>query len=383
MIFVIFTFLTLILALTACSSRTELPTEPSTMSTLEPTERLTDTPTPTRGEPTNTPTPLFSNVESEEPLRTFAQQKGFHIGAAVAYEPLVGEPLYAQILAREFNMLTAENVMKFENIHPAQDSYDFRAADALVEFAQENDMQIRGHTLVWHSQIPDWLTTQTWTRDELMEIMHDHITTVVSRYRGKISAWDVVNEGIDDYSSMRNTLWYKVIGPEYIDLAFQWAHEADPDALLLYNDYNAEGVGKKSNAVYELVTGLVERKVPIHGVGLQLHASISSYPLPWELELNMTRLSELGLVVHITEMDIRIKEPVTENLLSEQAKIYHDIAGVCLESDACQALVLWGFTDKHSWIPWFFKGYGSALPFDESYQPKPAYNALITALTKE
>ena len=279
-------------------------------------------------------------------------------------------------------MLTAENVMKFDTIHPSRDTYDFLKADALVTFAQENNMQVRGHTLVWHSQLPEWLTDHTWTRDELLKVLHDHITTVVSHFKGQISAWDVVNEGITDSGTMRNSIWHKTIGPEYIDLAFQWAHEADPDALLFYNDYNAEGIGGKSMAVNDLVTDLVERDIPVHGVGLQFHTALSGGAQPSELELNIKELS-LGLVVHITEMDIRILDPANEGKLMEQAKIYYDITKVCLESEACQALVLWGFTDKHSWIPWANKGYGSALIFDESYQPKPAYNALISALAEE
>jgi endo-1,4-beta-xylanase len=381
MVILLIAFSMLVLVMSACS------TPDSTVETL-PTDKPESpesgaTSNPTR-QPTSIPTPSFK-IEGTRtsPLRVSAQQRNFQIGAAVAYESLIDDPLYGEILAREFNMITAENVMKFESIHPVQETYSFEKADTLVAFAEKNTMQVRGHTLVWHNQLPDWLTDQTWTREDLLEILHDHITTVVSHYKGKVAAWDVINEAVTDNGTMRNSIWYKVIGPEYIDLAFQWAHEADPEALLFYNDYNAEGVGKKSTAVYDLVKDLVARGIPIHGVGLQFHVDIHSYPQPSELELNIERLAELGLVVHITEMDVRFREPADETKLVTQANIYHDITQVCLQEDACQALVLWGFTDKYSWIPYVNKGFGSALPFDDAYEPKPAYAGMVAAFAEE
>jgi endo-1,4-beta-xylanase len=278
-------------------------------------------------------------------------------------------------------MLTAENVMKFGPIHPRPDEYNFRAADDIVDFAEANHMQVRGHTLVWHIQLPEWLTHHSWTREELLERLRDHITTVVSRYRGRIAAWDVVNEAVDDDGSLRKTIWLEGIGPEYIELAFQWAHEADPEALLFYNDYGAEGMGSKSDAVYNLVKDLVSRDVPIHGVGMQFHANLQWDIRPSDLEANISRLSDLGLMVHITEMDVRIEEPVRDSEMDEQAHIYHQVARTCLATEACQALVFWGFTDKYSWIPYILEGWGSALLLDESYDPKPAYKAIVSALT--
>ncbi len=281
-------------------------------------------------------------------------------------------------------MLTPENAMKFEPLRPSRERYDFDHADALVDFAEKHAMQVRGHTLVWHQQLPSWLTERDWTRDELIEILREHITTVVGRYRGRVAAWDVVNEAVADDGSLRDTIWRQVIGPEYIDMAFRWAHEADPDALLFYNDYGGEVLGPKSDAIYALVRDLLQRDVPIHGVGLQTHVSLDWFPEPQDiaanvdsLSANMDRLSALGLVVHITETDVRIERPITEDELAKQARIYGAALEACLSAQNCKALVLWGFTDRHSWIPYAFPGTGAALVFDDAYRPKPAYHSLI------
>jgi len=314
-------------------------------------------------------------------LRSLAQARGIRIGAAVAPEPLLGETLYAETLGREFNILTTESAMKFEPVHPSRDHYTFCYADAIVAFAKASDMQVRGHTLVWHHQLPGWLTEGNFTRDELEMILQEHIFTVVGRFRGQVTYWDVVNEAVADDGSLRDTIWLRGIGPEYIDLAFRWAHEADPQARLFYNDYGGEGLGPKSDAIYSLVQGLLQRGVPIHGVGLQMHISLGSSPKPQDVVENMNRLGALGLEVHITELDVRIEGPVTEEKLAAQASIYCDLLEVCLSAQNCKAFVLWGFTDRHSWIPQFFPGSGAALIFDESYHPKPAYNALIDVLS--
>jgi endo-1,4-beta-xylanase len=301
----------------------------------------------------------------------------------VAARPLQSEALYAETLAREFSMLTPENAMKFESLHPGRDCYDFGRADAIVDFAQAHGMQVRGHTLVWHNQLPRWLTEGNWTRDELIEILREHIMTVVGRYRGRVVAWDVVNEALaDDGSSLRDTIWLRGIGPEYIDMAFRWAHEADPDALLFYNDWGGEGQGCKSDAIYALARDLLQRGVPIHGVGLQMHVGLDWCPEPQDVAANMERLAALGLEAHITEMDVRIEMPATEEKLEEQACIYRDMLQVCLSAENCTAFVLWGFADCHSWVPDFFQGRGAALIFDEAYHRKPGCDALMDVLMR-
>ena len=299
----------------------------------------------------------------------------------MAADPLRNEPEYAETLSREFNLVTPENSLKFGPVHPDRDRYAFGEADLIVDFAEDHRMQVRGHTLVWHNQLPAWLTEGDWAREELADVLHDHIVTVVGRYRGRVVAWDVVNEAVGDSGSLRDTIWLRVIGPEYVDLAFQWAHEADPDARLFYNDYGAEGLGPKSDAIYAMVESMVQRGVPIHGVGLQMHTSLGGCPDPGAVAANIERLAALGLEVHITEMDVRIPEPVTPEKLEAQARIYRDVLRVCVSARGCTAFVLWGFADCHSWIPDFFPGYGAGLIFDENYAPKPACDAIEDELT--
>jgi endo-1,4-beta-xylanase len=323
----------------------------------------------------------LSTITEAQTLRDAAAARGLRIGAAVNMSPFRNEPIYTQTLGREFNMLVAENAMKFDAMHPSQNTYNFTDADALVTFAEANNMAVRGHTLVWHSQIPGWLTGGNFTRDQVIAIMRDHIMTVVGRYRGRILAWDVVNEAVSDNNGQLRTdsFWYQRIGPEYIAMAFQFAHEADPDAILYYNDYSAEGAGAKSDAVFNLVSGLVNQGAPIDGVGWQMH-QINPFRIQQAHRTNAQRLAALGLEVSITEMDVRISLPTTAQELQEQALAYRDVVEFCLSQPNVKTLVMWGFTDKYSWIPGFFSGFGDALIFDANYQPKPAYTAMLSAL---
>ena len=315
------------------------------------------------------------------PLRTSATAKGLFVGAAVNMTPFRNEPIYTETLRREFNLLVGENAFKFDAVHPARTTFNFTDSDALVAFAQANGMAIRGHTLVWHNQLPSWLTGGTFTRDEVIAIMRDHIMTVVGRYRGKILAWDVVNEALEDGSGQPRTssFWFQRIGPEYIAMAFQFAHEADPDALLYYNDFEAEGAGAKSDGVFSLVSGLVNQGVPIDGVGWQTH-KVNPFRITTANQANAQRLAALGLEVSITEMDIRIALPSDAQELQQQALGYGDAVTFCLTEPNCAAVVTWGFTDKFSWIPGVFSGFGDGLIFDMSYQAKPAYTAMQTIL---
>lgn len=327
------------------------------------------------------------------PLRDLADQRGVLIGSAADVGVLLGDDQYAEVLAREFNALTPENAMKWGPLRPTRDAFDFEAADELVAFAAEHDMDVRGHTLVWYNQLPEWLTSQEWSREELMSILETHIKTVVnhyeSEYPGQITRWDVVNEAIEDGGTdLRSNIWLETIGPEYIAMAFEWAREASPDAQLYYNDYNIADLRAKSDATYDLVSDLVEEDVPIDGVGFQAHLTTEfNAPSARDLEANMQRYEELGLDVAITEMDVRIPlgndgEP-TEEQLSVQADYYSRFLYICLAAENCSDFRMWGFTDAESWVPNAFEGTGAALIFDENYNPKPAYDALLEALDEE
>lgn len=313
-------------------------------------------------------------------LRSLVPSQHFLIGSAVNLRALNEDSLYREALVREFNGIVAENEMKFKYLQPKPHHFDFTKADYLVEFAAANQMQFRGHTLVWHYALPDWLKEGNWTRDEAIAILEKHIKTVVGHYQGKVVAWDVVNEAIADDGTLRNSFWLQKIGPEYIEMAFQWAHEADPDTLLLYNDYGGEDLSRKSDEIYRLVQSLVSKNVPIHGVGLQMHIAMDAPPNPQDVASNMSRLGALGLQVHITEMDVRVKQPTTPQDLEKQAEIYRSMLETCISVESCNTFVTWGLSDRYSWIPSHFEGWGDALLFDERFQPKPAYQALIETL---
>lgn len=311
-------------------------------------------------------------------LRELAAQRGIVIGAAAAPNNLQ-TPVYADTLTGHFNGLTPENQMKWDTIHPKKDEYNFSGGDRLVEFAAQHGMKVKGHTLLWHTQVPGWLKDTAWTKEELLNILKDHIMQVVGHYKGKVASWDAVNEPIDG-GSLRETFWLQTIGPEYIEKAFQWAHEADPDAILVLNDYGVEEVNAKSNAMYKLAKELLDKGVPIHGVGLQFH-KIQDIPIDYaSVYANVKRFAELGLQVHFTEIDIRIRGDVTQDKLAQQADAYRKLMEICLNFPQCTNFTLWGFTDAYSWIPQFEQGSGAALIFDEQYQPKPAYYSLQAAL---
>ena len=319
-------------------------------------------------------------TSNETPLRVLAQRRGFHVGAAVNDKALKDDPLYSEVLAREFNMVTCENAMKFGPLRPARDQFAFEAADAIVAFAEAHQMAVRGHALVWHTMVPAWFTDARFGYDDAVDVLRDHIYTVTRRYRGKLAAWDVVNEGIDDDGAWRKTIFLKTFGPDYLAMAFHWAHEGDPDAKLFYNDYEADAINRKSNAVYTLLSDLRSQGVPVHGVGLQMHLDLSSPPDPRSIADNIRRFNALGLEVHITEMDVKTESSATERTLDEQARVYRDILDVCLAAPCCPTLITWGVTDRYSWIPQHFPGLGSALLFDQDARPKPAYFALRDAL---
>ena len=312
-------------------------------------------------------------------LRALADRSGLLVGAAVASGPLRSDEAYRNVLAREYSVLTPENALKFGNVHPEPDRYDFRDFDQIVSFAEFHQMRVRGHTLVWHRQLPSWLEERNWTRDELTEVLRTHIHEVVGRYRGRVHYWDVVNEAISDFWGLRRTIWLRTLGPDYIEMAFRFAHEADPDALLFYNEYGVEGLGRKSERMYELVSGLLQRGVPIHGVGLQTHIT-QTIPSPGELGANLRRIETLGLRIHLTEVDVGVPQPTTEGRLLKQAVLYQQLMDSCLAVRSCGAFVTWGFTDAHSWVPSFFPGLGAALPFDSELRPKLSYGALAGSL---
>jgi len=316
-------------------------------------------------------------------LREAAERLGIRLGCAVDYNRLARDPDYRATLAREFNTLTPENAQKWQNIHPGRDRYEFSETDNIVAFAEANGMRVHGHALVMRWQNPDWLKNGGFGRAELIEIMREHIHTVVGRYKGRIALWDVVNRAVEWDGTLYASVWLKTIGPEYIELAFRFAREADPDAHLIYNENDMARTGVESGeAVYALVRDLVKRGVPIDGVGFHMHIRPQDADLSY-FARNMARFAALGLTVQVTQMDVRLRQPVTGPALARQAEVYRDVLDRCLKQPACGGFALWGFTDKHSWIQRYFPGYDQPLIIDDQGRPKPAYRALKRRLEQE
>jgi endo-1,4-beta-xylanase len=314
------------------------------------------------------------------PLRALAHRRGIAVGTAVDQFALDKSDGYRTELAREFSSVTPENVMKWEVTEPEQGKFDFRQADKLVDFARAHGMRVRGHTLVWHIQNPDWLREGRFSRAQMVAIMREHIQTEVARYRGQVASWDVVNEAMGDDGQLRPSLWLQRIGPEYIALAFKFAHEADPAATLFYNEIGIEDGGGKSDAVYRMLAKLRERGLPVGGIGFESHFSLEGPPPSFRK--TMKRFAALGLQVNVTEADVRVRLPATQARLDVQAEGFSDAMRDCLAVSACKSFTVWGFTDRYSWIPESAPGFGAATLLDEKLDPKPAYRAVHAALAR-
>lgn len=310
------------------------------------------------------------------------------------------------IIKLQFDSITPENALKWESVHPKPDAYDFEAADRYVDFGERNHMAIIGHTLVWHSQTPKWVFQndkgEPVDRETLLNRMHDHIQTVVGRYKGRIKGWDVVNEALEEDGSFRQSPWMKIIGEEYIAKAFEYAHEADPSAELHYNDYSLENEPKRNGAV-ALVTKLKAQGLPITAVGIQGHVKLN-WPSPEQEEAAINAFAKLGVKVMITELDIDVipatqanrsaeitqngvvapaarPNPYTNGLPDsvQQAltKRYAELFGVFFKNRGkVERVTLWGVTDGDSWL----NSHGRVnypLLFDRKGQPKPALDAIL------
>jgi endo-1,4-beta-xylanase len=324
-------------------------------------------------------------------------QNYFPIGVAVSARDLK-DPAEAALILSQFNSLTPENAMKMGPIHPEENRYNWRDADSIVAFAQAHGLRVRGHNLCWHEQTPGWIFKDAAgnlvSKEVLLKRLKDHITTVVNRYKGKIYAWDVVNEAIDDDSTkfLRNSLWYQICGEDFIAKAFEYAHEADPNAVLFYNDYNTERPEKRERD-YRLLKKLVDAKVPINGIGLQAHWSIYE-PDQKELVATIKKFSSLGLKIQITELDVSIypweknrrsKQPgesdaYTPDLQKKQEDQYAAVFKIFRKyKSAITGVTFWNISDKRTWLDQYpvagRKNY--PLLFDQNFQPKSAYRKVV------
>jgi endo-1,4-beta-xylanase len=313
----------------------------------------------------------------EVTLGAAAAASGRYFGAAIDVNAL-GERPYRTLMEKQLTSATAENAMKWGEVEHQRGEFDGSAADEFVAFAKAHSLKIRGHTLVWHGQLPRWLISESFAPDEVKALMLAHVTTEVLRYKGSIYAWDVVNEPLADDGGWRPSIFYEAMGPEYISLALKAARQADASAKLYINEYGAETAGPKQEALYRLVASLKKEGVPLDGVGFQCHFVAGAAPNDLFLE-TMRRFASLGVDVAVTELDLRIRLPATEEDYQTQAKDYARVISACRMTQRCVGVTTWGLSDDRSWVPGYFSGYGSALPFDENFRAKPAVAAIVKA----
>ena len=331
----------------------------------------------------------IDDAKDNNTLRYYADKNQKHIGVALAtYKGLQDD---RDAAGKQFGMMVCENEMKMEVLQPSQGSFSFGSADNLVSFAQKNNMVVRGHCLVWHSQQPTWLSSdgkkndKGWTREQALAIMKNHITKVMQHYKGKVREWDVVNECLDDdqttvrtnpgsYDLRRQSVWQLAIGDDYIDSAFVYARQADPDAELYLNDYGVELQGKaKSAAFYNLARRLKSDGIPIDGVGLQCHFSVGDVD-SLKLDDTIRRFGEAGLKCIITELDMGIPSTSAQNL-EEQARCYRVVTDIVLNHANCPSMVVWGIKDNDSW-----RSASNPLLYTSGLEKKPAWYAVRSAL---
>jgi endo-1,4-beta-xylanase len=337
-----------------------------------------------------------SGASAQDSLRYWADKLDRYVGSSVEgyfFENdfwLMTNKTYHKILKGQFNMIVAGNEMKPDATEPQRNVFSFTKGDILVEYAETYDMAVRGHCLLWHQQLPAWINAGLtdgvdnglYSRDTLLSILENHITTLVTHWKGKVREWDVVNEVFEGDGSLRESIWKQVIGDDYIDSAFVWAHRADPDALLFILEYGAEAINSKSDGLYAKCQELIGKGIPIHGVGMQCHFTKGDINF-FSVEQYMKRLTNLGLLVSITELDIRIpvEEFSTGSALQAQAEEYGQLMSLFLDCESCPSFVVWAFSDADSWIPAHTNGtHGQACIYNAKYEPKPAYYAILDTL---
>lgn len=327
-----------------------------------------------------------AGVSSPAPTLKSAFAHAFRVGAALNPTQFFEENAKAvQLITNQFNSISPENVLKWESVHPFPDQYNFVPSDHYVDFGRKYHMFIVGHNLVWHSQTPGWVFKSIFnfpvTREALLQRMHDHIMTVVGRYKGKIGGWDVVNEALNEDGTLRQTAWMQIIGPDYLVKAYQWAHEADPKAQLYYNDFSMENPPKRAGGV-ALIKMLQAHGIHIAAVGMQGHYRMD-WPSTNDVNDTINAFAALGVKVMITELDVYNQNPADPHSLSlpetaQQALAarYADLFKVFLHHQkTLTRITFWGVSDGDSWL-------NSDLPnfpllFDRQYQPKPAYEAVM------
>ncbi len=378
--------------------------------------------------------PDANSAPIQSGLRVLADRDGLQFGTAVRLDklsPQTDDSLYEKGILANFNMIEPENSFKPRLLWRDKEVYDFTTTDALLGapgktgWAQAHHIAVRAHTLIYGRDgfwLPGWLLSgpdrtvnktleDSLTKAQAADLLHKYIHAVAGRYKGKIAMWDVINETLDDTPnsnpfSLRDTIWLRKLGPEFVDMAFRWAHEADPHAQLYYNDYGIEGPGRKADAVFAMVKSMKARGVPITGIGMQWHIGVKRRITPGDGYCQVAqRLKDNGIAFMITELDVSMPvveypptdprfglTPLHPEDLDRQGEVFGDMLRYALHFSNCRGVNIWGFTDKHNWIPSYSMALiqshrgtaqsGAATLLDANYQPKPAYRVIRTLLSK-
>jgi endo-1,4-beta-xylanase len=341
-----------------------------------------------------------NNITGRHSLRHHAYKRGLLTGFAVNTDLLASNPTYARILAEQASILVPEVALKWVPLRPAPDKFDFTRSDALVDFARQHNIKLRGHTLVWHEAIPSWFAT-TVTSENAKQYLEDHISTVVGRYKGKMLSWDVVNEAVlpadGRPDGLRNSPWMKLLGPDYIEIAFRATRKADPHLILTYNDYGVEYDNEEDTDrrryILELLRGLKAKGVPLDALGIQSHIK-AAFPaaIGSGLREYMAAARNLGLQIFITELDVNEDDLPFDDVAKRDeviARTYTNFLTVALAEPAVKAVLLWGLSDSHTWLnngPTHHRKQPNrpqrSLLFDKDYKPKPAFFAVRDAFDR-
>jgi endo-1,4-beta-xylanase len=326
----------------------------------------------------------------QPPLKDLAAKHGIELGN-FAIEKRLNEKPYANILASQFDLALVDNVGNWHftdaDLRPSPTTYNFSHIDKVVNFAQAHDMQLQFHHFLWGEEkwLPGWLKNGNYNKQQLLNLIHDHINTVGKRYNGKIGEWVVVNEAFTRnlHTFGLHDWWADHVGDmSYIDQAYIWAHQVDPNAKLILNDFDNEGENNVSDAMYTYIKGAKARGIPIDAIGMQMHIDGTHPPTKDEVIANMKRFGDLGVKVYVTEFDVNmhdVKASDTDKAQTE-ANIYYDMMRACIESKVCPSFSILGITDKETWYNYLNLSGAMPLPFDEHYKPKPAYYSLRNAL---
>lgn len=392
---------------------TEAPTATATnTATPTGTATITHTPTNTRTHTSAIPEWQYTNTaimqtlaakptrtQTPRPLglRDFANKRGLEIGTQIVNSMLRYAP-YRNTAATEFNLAIIDGELHWNlaapPFRPDRTHYNFAYADRVVDFARANGMEVQAHHLVWGYDmfLPEWLVKGNFSRDDLLAILHENIQTILKHYQGRVSEYVVVNEAFTPSGYVQN-FWYNNLGPDYIEMSFRWAREADPNAILIYSDFDAEVIDDKSNRIYEMVKDFKARGVPIDGIGMQMHWLNPAYqtngiPSKQEVIANMKRFGELGVKIYVTEFDVNLAnvQGTQQQRRNYEAQVYKEMVEACLESEVCKSFSMFGFTDAMSWYTisscpgCFGDPNAEPLVFDKDYKPKPAYFAVRDAL---